>query len=168
MKKIYYEPFKIEEFINTPELQEKYDRAEKALKIATQIYSLRKKRGLTQKQLANKAGIKQSNISRLENADYEGYTYKTLRKIAKALRINVNNLLIHTDESQCAQNTVCFEQNTLTNEYILPSLRNNIMAYTGNNYNRLETFWSNRQSYQILTGILIKYSANQNYYLSNI
>jgi len=55
------------------------------LVIAEQIYELRTKAGLTQKQLANLVGTKQSVISRLEDADYDRYSLPTLMKIAIAL-----------------------------------------------------------------------------------
>lgn len=53
--------------------------------IAEQIYRLRRRRGLTQKQLAELVGTQQSVISRLEDADYEGYTLKSLQRFAEAL-----------------------------------------------------------------------------------
>ena len=60
--------------------------------IAAEIYRLRTKAGLSQKQLADKIGTTQSVISRLEEADYSGYSLTKLRKIANALncRIEVN------------------------------------------------------------------------------
>ena len=60
--------------------------------VAAQIYHLRTKAGLSQKQLAGKINTTQSVISRLEEADYSGYSLTKLRKIANALncRIEVN------------------------------------------------------------------------------
>ena len=69
-----------------PFLGEKLDRAGQAWDIAFQIYDLRKKAGLTQSQLAKLVGTKQSNIARIESADYTGYTFKTLDKVTKALK----------------------------------------------------------------------------------
>jgi len=69
-----------------PLLKERLERAEQAWDIAFQIYNLRKKAGLTQTQLAKLVGTRQSNIARIESADYMGYTFKTLEKVTKALK----------------------------------------------------------------------------------
>lgn len=69
-----------------PALAEGLEKADQAWDIAFQVYDLRKKVGLTQKQLADLVGTKQSNIARLESADYTAYTFKTLEKITKALK----------------------------------------------------------------------------------
>lgn len=57
--------------------------------IAQMIYDLRTNARLTQKQLAKLVGTTQSVISRLEDADYEGHSLSTLRRIAKALGENL-------------------------------------------------------------------------------
>lgn len=57
--------------------------------IAQMIYDLRTNAGLTQKRLAELVGTTQSVISRLEDADYEGHSLSTLRRIAKALGGNL-------------------------------------------------------------------------------
>ena len=53
--------------------------------IAEEIYALRTKAGLTQKQLAEIVGSTHSVISRLENAGYEGRSLKTLQRISATL-----------------------------------------------------------------------------------
>jgi transcriptional regulator with XRE-family HTH domain len=53
--------------------------------VARTIYELRKKAGLTQKELAQMVGTTQSVISRLEDADYEGHSLSMLHRIAMAL-----------------------------------------------------------------------------------
>jgi ribosome-binding protein aMBF1 (putative translation factor) len=68
-----------------PAFANRLDKAGQAWNIAFQIYDLRQKAGLTQKQLAGLVGTKQSNIARIESADYTGYTFKTLEKVTKAL-----------------------------------------------------------------------------------
>ena len=55
------------------------------MEIARKIYDLRKKAGLTQKELAKRVGTTASVISRLEDADYEGHSLSMLRRIAAAL-----------------------------------------------------------------------------------
>lgn len=72
-----------------PSFQKELDKADRAWDIAFQIYDLRKKAGLTQKQLAELVGTKQSNIARIEDADYTGYTQTTLDKVARALNAKV-------------------------------------------------------------------------------
>ncbi len=69
-----------------PSLAEDFERSDRVLDIALQIYDLRKKAGFTQIQLAELVGTKQSNIARIEDADYTGYTLKTLEKVTKALK----------------------------------------------------------------------------------
>lgn len=60
--------------------------------VARQIFDLRTKAGLSQKELAERIGTTQSAISRLEDADYEGHSLSMLRRIAETLggRVEVN------------------------------------------------------------------------------
>ena len=53
--------------------------------IAMKVYDLRKEAGLTQKELADRIGTRQSVISRLEDADYGGHSLAVLKRIARAL-----------------------------------------------------------------------------------
>ncbi len=57
--------------------------------IAAQIKVLREQRGWTQQQLAATAGMKQERVSALEDVDYDAWTIKTLRKLAKAFDLTV-------------------------------------------------------------------------------
>jgi ribosome-binding protein aMBF1 (putative translation factor) len=54
--------------------------------IAREIYDLRTKAGLTQKQLAGLVGTTDSVISRLEDADYQGHSLRMLQRISAALK----------------------------------------------------------------------------------
>lgn len=83
-----------------PYLKEGLDKAEQAWDIAFQIYDLRKKAGLTQKQLAELVGTKQSNIARIESADYTGYTFKTLGKVTKALKAKLEIKIVPVSLSE--------------------------------------------------------------------
>ena len=58
--------------------------------IATQIVVLRQQRGLTQAQLAELIGTKQSAIARLENCNYSAWNVQTLKKIAQALGVRLH------------------------------------------------------------------------------
>ncbi|MEO5617206.1 MAG: helix-turn-helix transcriptional regulator, partial [Candidatus Eisenbacteria bacterium] len=53
--------------------------------IAQEIYALRTKAGLTQKQLAEMIGTTGSVVSRLEDGDYDGHSLKMLQRIGAAL-----------------------------------------------------------------------------------
>jgi len=53
--------------------------------VASQIRSLRKRRGLTQSDLATSTGMKQSAVSRIEQADYASWNVNTLFKVAAGL-----------------------------------------------------------------------------------
>ena len=53
--------------------------------IASQIRELRKKRELKQSDIAERANMKQSAVSRIEQADYSSWTLTTLLRVAAAL-----------------------------------------------------------------------------------
>ncbi|MGD0696597.1 MAG: helix-turn-helix transcriptional regulator [Terriglobia bacterium] len=57
--------------------------------IASRIYKLRKKAGLSQRQLAARIGTTASVICRVENADYAGHSLPLLRRIGAALNMRV-------------------------------------------------------------------------------
>jgi ribosome-binding protein aMBF1 (putative translation factor) len=57
--------------------------------IAMKVYQARTEAGLTQEELAARIGTRQSVISRIEDADYEGHSLTILRRIASALDLNV-------------------------------------------------------------------------------
>ncbi len=59
--------------------------------ISQKLKSLREERSLTQAELARRAGLLQSHISRLE-AGRHSPSMKTLQKLADALKIDVNSL----------------------------------------------------------------------------
>lgn len=75
-------------------LAEGLEKADQAWDIAFQIHDLRKKVGFTQTQLAKLVGTRQSNIARIESADYTGYTFKTLEKVTNALKARLQIRII--------------------------------------------------------------------------
>lgn len=85
-----------------PDMKEGLDKAEQAWDIAFQIRDLREKADLTQKQLAALVGTKQSNIARIENADYTRYTLTTLEKITKALKAKLEVRIIPASHREVA------------------------------------------------------------------
>lgn len=94
-------------FKTDPSLKREKRRADRAWNIAFQIRELRKKRGLTQAQLAKLVGISQPNIARIENADYQHYTLTTLEKITKALKADLGVVIIPEEKADY------FEKQTL-------------------------------------------------------
>ena len=67
-----------------PEFKVHYQEERQALKLSLKIAKLRAKKGLSQQELAKLMGTSQQAISRIESGDYEGFTLKTLEKIAEA------------------------------------------------------------------------------------
>lgn len=55
--------------------------------LSFQIKALREQRGWSQKDLAERSGMKQSAISRLEDPNYGSFTIVTLRRLASAFDI---------------------------------------------------------------------------------
>lgn len=72
-----------------PELENLVREASLNAVVAQLIYEARTVRGLTQKELADRIGTKQSAIARLEDADYDGHSLSMLQKIARALNQRV-------------------------------------------------------------------------------
>ncbi len=68
----------------SPKVKEKFERGVSLMKLAVQISSERKNRHMSQKQLAEKAMMKQQEIARLEKAKHSP-TYDTLLKVAHGL-----------------------------------------------------------------------------------
>lgn len=74
---------------DTAEMRQLMERARVNAMVAQLIYAARAKAGLSQADLAAKVGTKQSVISRLEDADYEGHSLAMLQRIAVALGCSV-------------------------------------------------------------------------------
>jgi len=68
-----------------PEFRQRFEEASQAWDIALQLAALRRARGLTQKQVAERLGTKQQNISRLENPAYTGHSLAMVRRYVEAL-----------------------------------------------------------------------------------
>lgn len=69
----------------SPHLKQLTEEARGNAAVAQLVYAARTKAGLSQAQLAEKIGTKQSVISRLEDADYDGHSLTMLQRIAAAL-----------------------------------------------------------------------------------
>ena len=81
---IDFEDFKRKAFAKDPELKRAYDDLEVEYSIIEQVIQRRLEKGLSQKQLAEKIGTKQSAIARLEGGNTNP-SVAFLEKVAKAL-----------------------------------------------------------------------------------
>ena len=73
-----------EKLFESEDVKEEYDKLNVIYEIKKQIIRYRIENDLTQKELADKIGTRQSAISRLENDDYNP-SVEFLDKVAKAL-----------------------------------------------------------------------------------
>jgi DNA-binding XRE family transcriptional regulator len=75
---------RLREDLKDPEFKSHYQEERQALMLAMKIAKLREKKGLSQQQMAKLMGTSQQAVSRIESGEYEGFTLKTLEKIAEA------------------------------------------------------------------------------------
>lgn len=75
---------RLREDLRDPQFRRAFEKERKRLRIALQMAEIRRKKRLSQKDLARRMGTSQQVISRLESGDYDGYTLKTLEKFAQA------------------------------------------------------------------------------------
>ncbi|MBM3702784.1 MAG: helix-turn-helix transcriptional regulator [Actinobacteria bacterium] len=78
-----WEEFK-KELLRDPEFKKEYEKLEPEYKIIRQILYLRRKKNLTQEQLAKLTGAKQSSIARIESGRHNT-SLRLLERIAEAL-----------------------------------------------------------------------------------
>jgi DNA-binding XRE family transcriptional regulator len=76
-------------FAGQPERLAELEEARASAEVARQVYELRTRAKLTQKELAVRVGTTPSVISRLEDDDYDGHSLAMLRRIAAALNKRV-------------------------------------------------------------------------------
>ncbi len=74
----------LKEQLKDPDFRSEYEALEPEYEIIRQIILARNESNMTQKELAERTGIKQSNISRLERGTYNP-SLNSLKKIAKGL-----------------------------------------------------------------------------------
>ena len=87
LKAIDFQEYLAEELKN-PEFKRHYDEYGRQLEIAYQILQLRKKKKMTQAELAKRIGTKQSNVARME-AGNQNFTIDILQRIASVLGKNL-------------------------------------------------------------------------------
>jgi ribosome-binding protein aMBF1 (putative translation factor) len=77
----------LKEELKDPVFRKEYDELEEEFEVAKQVIDLRLKKGLTQKELAEKANTSQSCIARLESGTYQNLSLSFLRRIGEALGV---------------------------------------------------------------------------------
>jgi transcriptional regulator with XRE-family HTH domain len=85
-----------------PEHRRAYRRLQPYHDVLRAILRRRKELGMTQKELAERAGTHQSRISKIENAEYD-IQFSTLVDIAEALGVRVEVSLVPVAEYEAAQ-----------------------------------------------------------------
>ena len=80
----------LEEQLKDPDFKERFRKAGEAWDVAIQIASLRKRCGLSQKELARRLKTSQQQVSRLESPSYEGHSLSMLRRVADVLGATVH------------------------------------------------------------------------------
>lgn len=75
--------------LKNPEVKFEYDRLEDEFALIDALFSMRKKSGLTQDELAEKMGTQKSNISRLEKGNTNP-SWNTLQKYAHACGFDIS------------------------------------------------------------------------------
>lgn len=64
------------------EFRQRFFLAESSAMVARQLIALRKRRGMSQEQVAEKLGTGQPAISRVESADYQKWSFRMLQRLA--------------------------------------------------------------------------------------
>ncbi len=88
MKKTNFDRY-LEEQMKDPAFAERFERAGEAWDVALQLSALRRRAGLSQKDLARLLKTSQQQVSRLESPGYEGHSLSMLRRVAEALHAHV-------------------------------------------------------------------------------
>jgi len=74
-----------EEQLRDPDLRREYEALEEDFTLAKEIIELRRKRKLTQKELAELIGTSQPAIARIESGSYNNISLSFLRRLGRAL-----------------------------------------------------------------------------------
>jgi len=101
----------LEKQLKDPDFVRRY---QKAWDVALQLAALRKKAGLSQKELAQRVGTSQQQISRLESTSYEGHSLSMLRRVAEVLGATVHidiQLPEHPEQATVAEDKTTYGNN---------------------------------------------------------
>jgi len=80
----------LKEELKDSEFRKEYEALEDEFEIARQVIELRLKKGLTQKELAEKVNTSQSCIARLESGTYRNLSLSFLRRVSRALDVQIH------------------------------------------------------------------------------
>src|SRR5262249_39975971 len=84
-----------------PEFRAVYEEEAAKGELWLQLVTARREAGLTQKQMAERLGVSQAQVARIEKAGYDSYTLNTLRRYVVALGEGYSlEVRIHTPEEQ--------------------------------------------------------------------
>jgi transcriptional regulator with XRE-family HTH domain len=95
MKKTNFDLY-LKEQLKDKDFAERFRQAGAAWDVALQITKLREEAGLSQKELAQRLGTTQQQVSRLESPAYEGHSLSMLRRVAEALNADVRVVIERT------------------------------------------------------------------------
>lgn len=85
-------PWSTSEHLQDPAVKAEYDALEGEFALIRQLIDLRIKRGLSQREIARRAGMQQPSIARLEKG--QTASLRTLRRVADALDADVRVTLV--------------------------------------------------------------------------
>ena len=71
-----------------PELRAIYEEEAAKMELWLQLVEARQAAGLTQKEVAERLGVSQAQVARIEKRGYDAYTLRTLQRYVKALGDN--------------------------------------------------------------------------------
>jgi DNA-binding XRE family transcriptional regulator len=84
-----------------PDYRKIYEEEAAKSELWLQLVEARRKAGLTQKQMAERIGVSQAQVARVEKEGYEAYTMTTLRRYVAALGEGFSlEVKIHTPQSE--------------------------------------------------------------------
>lgn len=90
-----------DEFLADPERRAIYEREAVKSDLWLQLVEARQLAGLTQKQMAERIGVSQAQVARIEKEGYDAYTLSTLRRYVAALGEGFSlEVRIHTPEDE--------------------------------------------------------------------
>ena len=84
----------------TPGFKEVYEEEAAKSELWLQLVEARRAAGLTQQQMAERLGVSQAQVARIEKRGYDAYTLNTLRRYVKALGEGFSlEITIHTPDT---------------------------------------------------------------------
>ena len=80
----------LQQQLEDPAFADRFKKAGQAWDVAIQLVALRKRAGISQKELAKRVGTSQQQISRLESPSYEGHSLSMLRRVSEVLGAKIH------------------------------------------------------------------------------